>query len=272
MATFRVNKTENYTVMSNVHLRERNMSLKAKGLLSLMLALPNNWDYSIDGLCKVCKENQSAIKSTLDELKTFGYLVVTKKMPNETKSGRIEYVYDIYEVPQVENTEKQDTSKQGIENQCLEIQGVENPAQLNKNKNTSYTKKIINNSLYKGEGNSKNPKEITDLFNSTCPSLPAVKYMTENRREAIAKALETFTVEQLQQCFQIAEESPFLTGKNERGWKATFDWLINPENVAKVLEDNFPSEAPANVNEQPPASFNTEEFFSAALDRAYSAK
>ena len=95
MATFRVNKNSNYTVMSNTHLREREMSLKAKGLLSMMLSLPEDWDYSVDGLCAICKESQSAIKSTLDELKTFGYLVVIKRMPNETKSGRFEYEYNI---------------------------------------------------------------------------------------------------------------------------------------------------------------------------------
>ena len=66
MAVIRVNKTKNYTIMSNYHFYEKEMSLKAKGLLSLMLSLPDEWDYSINGLVSICKENETSIKSTLD--------------------------------------------------------------------------------------------------------------------------------------------------------------------------------------------------------------
>lgn len=145
MAVIRVNKTADYTVMSNAHFKEKNMSLKAKGLLSLMLSLPNTWDYSIAGLCAICVEKESAIKSTLDELKEFGYLRVTKKYPNETESGRIEYIYDIFETPQNQELEKQEEVKQGAENLCLEHQGVENQGQSNTNKsntNKSNTKEL----------------------------------------------------------------------------------------------------------------------------------
>lgn len=136
MAVIRVNKTADYTVMSNTHFKEKGMSLKAKGLLSLMLSLPDSWDYSINGLVSICKENESAIKSTLNELKKFGYLVVTKKMPDQTESGRIEYEYNIYEQPK----QNQATEKQALENLPVETQPVENPGQLNTN--TLNTKKL----------------------------------------------------------------------------------------------------------------------------------
>ena len=125
MAVFRVSKNKNYTVMSNHHLRDKNLSLKAKGLLSQMLSLPEEWDYTVSGLCQINKENKTAIKAALSELKGAGYLIVTKLMPNQTKSGRIEYIYDIYEKPALEI---QPTEKQGIENQ-----GLENHPQLNTN-------------------------------------------------------------------------------------------------------------------------------------------
>ena len=135
MAIYRVHTTKDYTIMSNTHLRDKRMSLKAKGLLSVMLSLPDTWDYSMNGLCAICKENETAVKSTLNELKQFGYLIVTKKMPNETDSGRIEYIYDVFEQPKL----KQAVEKQGIENLPLEFQGVENQGQLNTNQ--SITKK-----------------------------------------------------------------------------------------------------------------------------------
>ena len=103
MAVIRVNKTKDYTVMSNTHLKDKNLSLKAKGLLSIMLSLPNGWNYSIEGLIAICKEGERAVKSTLEELKKYKYLVTTKLYPNQTKSKRIEYIYDIFENPKMAN-------------------------------------------------------------------------------------------------------------------------------------------------------------------------
>ena len=128
MSVVRVNHNTNYTVMSNHHLRNLNLSLKAVGLLSKILSLPPNWDYTIEGLAAICKDGVTAVKSALKELKDEGYLVITKLMPDKTKSGRIEYIYDIYEQPQ----EKQALEKQEVENLQVEIQAVENRRQLNK--------------------------------------------------------------------------------------------------------------------------------------------
>ena len=120
MSIFRVFKNKNYTVMSNYHLKDKNLSLKAKGLLSLMLSLPDDWNYTINGLVEICKENESSITTGLSELKEFGYLETIKLMPNQTESGRFEYVYNIYEFP------KQEGKKQDLEILGLEVQGLEN--------------------------------------------------------------------------------------------------------------------------------------------------
>ena len=130
MAIFRVNKNKDYTVMSNYHLRDKNMSFKAKGLLSMMLSLPDDWDYSIKGIASISKENEKAIKIILNELKELGYLRIIKLKPNETKSGRIEYIYDIYEMSEYK---KQEYQKQGVEFQEVEKQEVEKVGQINTN-------------------------------------------------------------------------------------------------------------------------------------------
>ena len=171
----RVNKNKNYTVMSNYHLKSKNLSLKAIGLLSKVLSLPDDWDYSISGLTYLCKESTSAIKAALDELKEWGYLVVTKLMPNETESGRIEYVYDFFEFSEKDDpdaeqgnneqpinkvltseakadspeSKKQEVEKQGIENLPLEFLPLENQAVENqgqsKTNNKIYNNKILRN-------------------------------------------------------------------------------------------------------------------------------
>lgn len=130
---FNVHKNANYTVMPNCHLQERRLSLKAKGLLSVILSLPPDWDYSIAGLVAICKENETAVKSALKELKAFGYLRVTKLMPGDTESGRIEYSYDIFEQPSVEVMEE----NLAIEKQGIENLGVENQGQLNTNESNT---------------------------------------------------------------------------------------------------------------------------------------
>lgn len=91
----RVKKDRNYAVMSNYHFKDKKLSLRAKGLLSLMLSLPDNWDYSINGLGSICKESREIIRKTLQELKDNHYLEM-KECHDE--NGRFFYDYIIYEV------------------------------------------------------------------------------------------------------------------------------------------------------------------------------
>ncbi len=75
MAVFRVERTRDYTVMCNHHLKDSNLSLKAKGLLSMMLSLPDEWNYTTRGLATICKEGVDAIGKTLKELELAGYII-----------------------------------------------------------------------------------------------------------------------------------------------------------------------------------------------------
>ena len=129
MAVFKVEKIKNYTIMSNHHLQNKNLSLKAKGLLSFMLSLPDNWDYSLAGLVKNSKESKTSIRNTLKELKQNNYLCVEKLYPDQTDSKKIEYVYTIYEEPKLNPY----IQKQDIENLYLDNQYLENDTQIKTN-------------------------------------------------------------------------------------------------------------------------------------------
>lgn len=112
MAVFKINKTNDYSVMANIHLREKEMSLKAKGVLSIMLSLPDNWDYSINGLAMLSKDGKDSVMGALKELEQFGYLIRTRCINDK---GQFDgYTYDIYEKPYTENpnTEKPYTGNQ----------------------------------------------------------------------------------------------------------------------------------------------------------------
>lgn len=134
MSVIRVNKTKDYTVMSNYHFRDKRLSLKAKGLLSEMLSLPNNWDYTVMGLVSLNKESKSAIQSTLKELEDCGYLIRTR---TQDQKGQFDYIYDIYENPV---TEKPQTENQVTDNPCTENQPQYNTNIINTNNKVSKDK------------------------------------------------------------------------------------------------------------------------------------
>ena len=97
MAVFRVEKNKNYTVMSNVHLRDERLSLKAKGLLAMILSLPDDWKYSIEGLASISKESRSSINSGLKELEEAGYLI--RRQLRDEKGHLSNTEYTIFEEP-----------------------------------------------------------------------------------------------------------------------------------------------------------------------------
>ena len=91
MAVFRIEKTRDYTVMSNHHLRNTDLSLKAKGLLSLMLSLPEEWDYTTKGLARICKDGVDSICAGVRELEDHGYVVRERVRNANGQLGAIEY-------------------------------------------------------------------------------------------------------------------------------------------------------------------------------------
>ena len=100
MAVFRVERTQGYTVMSNYHLRDKRLSLKAKGLLSQMLSLPEDWDYTLSGLAVINRESKDAIRSAVKELEKSGYIKRRQTTDAGGKFSANEYV--IYERPVTE--------------------------------------------------------------------------------------------------------------------------------------------------------------------------
>lgn len=109
MAVIRVEKNKNYTVMSNVHLRDKALSLKAKGLLSLILSLPDDWQYNVKGLAAISKEGCSGITSGLQELEAAGYLERRQLRGEHGKLAQVEYV--VFEAPRPPLAENPATAK-----------------------------------------------------------------------------------------------------------------------------------------------------------------
>ena len=135
MAVFRVEKNKGYTVMSNHHLRNKELSLKAKGLLSQMLSLPEDWDYTLAGLSLINRESIDAIRTAVWELEKAGY--ITRRQGRDEKGKMTAIEYTIYEQPQPPALdcpvlENPTTDKPILENPTPDNPTSENPTQLNK--------------------------------------------------------------------------------------------------------------------------------------------
>ena len=150
MAVFRVERNAGYTVMSNHHLRNKNLTLKAKGLLSQMLSLPEDWDFTLAGLSYINREKIDAIREAIRELEKAGYIVRSRERDEKGRLRGADYV--IYEQPQQPTSDLPTLENPTLDNPTLEKPTLENPTQINKD--------ILNTNLPKKD------KSITDLSNT----------------------------------------------------------------------------------------------------------
>ena len=135
MAVFRVEKSRDYTTMCNYHLRDKALSLKAKGLLSVILSLPDDWNYSINGLAAICKESRDGVNNTLHELERFGYLERNRIRGSGGKFSDTEYV--IYEKPRGPDAPLPVTDFPYMVSPDMDAPHTEGAIQLNKEKEST---------------------------------------------------------------------------------------------------------------------------------------
>ena len=159
MAVYRVNKSRNYTVMSNFHLRDKNLSLKAVGLLSKMLSFNDGWKFSTRGLSAICKEGPDAILSALKELEKYGYLVRHRQRDNKGRMGSM--VFEIYEEPQPDfpHTDNPHMEKPYVDYPDVGEPHEENPARINTNQVITQER---NNSLSKYQSINPDGMDVID--------------------------------------------------------------------------------------------------------------
>ncbi|MDL2235902.1 helix-turn-helix domain-containing protein [Christensenellaceae bacterium OttesenSCG-928-L17] len=193
MATFRVERTKNYTVMSNHHLKDRGLTLKSKGLLSMMLSLPDEWNYSTRGLAAICKEGVDAIGAALKELERAGYIIRNQIRGERGRIVDTEYI--IYEVPQNRSEppppeklisppssphtgfpylDNPDTVNPDMENPDMDEPDTENPAQ--------YITKISSTQKENIDSSRKNP--------SIYPSIPPRPPDTRSRDAPVPDGMD----------------------------------------------------------------------------------
>ena len=233
MAFFRIEKTRDYTVMSNHHLRNTELSLKAKGLLSLMLSLPENWDYTTKGLARICKDGVDSICAGVRELEDHGYVVRERVRNANGQLGAIEYT--ILEQPRppepkLEKPERENPVQANpvLDNPVLGKPEQENPAQLNID--------ISSNQISKKDLSST---EISNPIQSN-PSVPAgVRMGMDGRgaREAYREVIfENIGYEYLIQDSHIDRE------QLDEIAELIVDTVCSARKTIRVAGDDYPAE------------------------------
>lgn len=137
MPVYKVHRNRGYTTISNYHLKDKNLSLKAKGLMSVILSLPEDWQHNIAGYATMCRDGRRSVSSTFDELKENGYVIVEKRYPQKGDNV-IRYVYHIFETPM-----------KGLGAESVDLSGTE----------SRYTKRALQNSAQYNINNTLPRKE-----------------------------------------------------------------------------------------------------------------
>lgn len=216
-------KNSDYTVVSNVFLRDKNLSIKAKGFLAVVMGLPENWEFTINGICSILKEGKTAVYNVINELKGAGYCKA-KRIQNE--KGVIQgYDYSFFETPQCE---KQDSDYPYAENPYMD-----NQPQLSKEEIKYETnKEERDKSLSKKE--QIDYEAIMSAWNevaATMPKLSSVRNITEDRKQKIRtlfKKCNSNTEELIKLIKTLPYADDWVIGKSAaRNWCIDFNWLIS---------------------------------------------
>lgn len=239
-------KNENYSIISNIFLRDTNISLKAKGLLAIIMSLPEDWDFSISGISTLLPEGKTSIYSAINELKKFGYCTMESVRDDK---GRVQgNDYSFFEEPHSgeQNEDYPHTEKLNTDNQTQLNIDIIDDEYIDKNKQNKE-----NSSL------SIPYDEIKDMWNRKCSMLTTVTTITSKRHEKIRARFKEFStvgepIDILSTLLDKISKSKWMTEESRENWrKGLFDWLFaNSENWVKVWEGKYDSTSQQSMFEE----------------------
>lgn len=231
MNKIKVVKDRNYTTISNVILRDKQLSLKAKGLLITVMGLPDNWDFTIQGISRVLKEGKESISSAIQELMDGGYC---SRQNHRDNDGRyVGYDYTFYESPTPATDEPT----------------TENPVQVNTQQLSKHPiNDLKNKENSKAVGKSSQIQEVYEFWKTTMALNGSTKLTTE--REAKIKArLKDYSIERIKSAIIGCSLSPYHQGKNDTGTK-----YLDIELICRTGSKLEAFEAIANTQQKPTMS------------------
>ncbi|MBO5567729.1 MAG: helix-turn-helix domain-containing protein [Clostridia bacterium] len=257
MPVFRIERTRDYTVMSNHHLKNPELSLKAKGLLSMMLSFPDGWNYSERGLASICKEGVDAIHSAIKELESTGYM---ERHQLRGKGGRIvDTEYVIYEKPHTPDMASPDTENPDMDSPDAAAPEPENPGELNNKKpNTKKSNtQVFNTQSFTPPAPSRGDEDgMTDGLTERAEIRDQIEYES---------LLEEYSREQVDELVELMLEVQMNRGKSIRlGRDAEFPTAFVQHRFEQIGRDHF-EKVLDGIKENTTAVKNTKAYLLSAL-------
>ncbi len=230
-----------YTYVSNALMHDRRLSLNARGLLMIVLSLPEKWEFTISGLAVMCGISQDAVNRCIKELCALGYAEVRQLKDGKGRFSQKDYLF--YEAPE---SSEPSPEKPVTDNPATDEPVTEKPEQLNnntykENKSNKDTKKPVGEKMAEYQ-------RIIELFNSVCVSLPRVLELDPQRYHLLEQASKSIT--DFGELFSRIERSDFLTGRNRKWEGCCFDWLLKPENLLKLREGKYDNRKAPQIKER----------------------
>ena len=244
MAVFRVERTNNYTVMSNYHLRDKNLSLKAKGLLSQMLSLPEDWDYTLAGLARINAEGKDAIRAAVVELEKAGYVQRRQTTDKAGKFGSNEYVIREYPVTHEPPPEGPSSALPLSGNPMTEEPSAvptqtEKPTQINKDSR----KKEKQNTDSQSTDSFPFPSSLPAATMPAAAPQPETKGKKRTRRGSISKGEMDAYRELIQENIDydgFVRERPYDAGQLDEMVELMVEAVCSKKETLRVAGNNFP--------------------------------
>ena len=257
MPVFRIERTHDYTVMSNHHLKNPQLSLKAKGLLSMMLSFPDEWNYSERGLAAICKEGVDAIHSAIKELEKAGYI---ERHQLRGKGGRIiDTEYVIYEKPHAPDTAPPDTDNPDMGSPDTAQPGPDNPGELNTqipNTKKSNTQVLSTQSFSPPAPSCMGIDGMTDGLTQKCEIRDQIEY------ESLC---DQYHAQQIDELVELMLEVQMNRGKTIRlGRDAEFPTAFVQHRFSQIGRDHI-EKVLDGINENTTAVKNTKAYLLSAL-------
>lgn len=242
-------RNPNYIAISTYHLMDKSLSLKAKGLLTILLTLPDNWNYSVETLTELSNDGRTAVRTTLQELEKHNYLVRKKIYVKNQIAGT---EYHVFETPK--SSQSQETTLRSgfltLENLTsgnVQLSINTNNISSNKDLNTikNIKEDIKDNKVYTGIRRKKELFQSTDVteeiikyYQTNCVDLKQLRVVTEDRKKAVKDILKKYGPDTVKEVLDKAQSSSFLKGETGT-WKCGFDWIFKEKNFVKILEGNY---------------------------------
>ena len=232
MGKTRINRDKNFTFIGNSMLQDHSLSLKAKGMACLIFSLGDGWEVSIERLVSFSRDGRDTVRNAVIELEEAGYLVRERVRDNTGLLGDMDYIISdspIKQAPAYENRTQDNTT----DNKITHIKET-------LLKETQY----ISPSLHSGDDILSDSRkavpydEITERYNEICKSRPKARPLSPKRKK-MAKACWLQFGEEMFEGFKKAEASDYLSGRNGVWTACDIEWLLNQNNMLKVLEGRY---------------------------------